>query len=261
MSKFNLIKNFLAHQISGKNEHSLHSPFVFDIYLKAIKNKGPKIHDIEKIRKSLLNSNTIIEVQDFGAGSINSGNKNKRSIKSIAGSALSTEKQCQLLFRLVDYMKPKSILELGTSLGISTLYLSKSAPEARIYTIEGCSNIAEVARTNFEQLNVTNIQGRIGNINDALPSLLNELEDSLDMVFFDGNHRKQATLNYFEQCLTKASEETVFVFDDIYWSKGMQEAWELIQNHERVMISIDLFDFGLAFFRTNQPKQHFKLRW
>jgi predicted O-methyltransferase YrrM len=82
----------------------------------------------------------------------------------------------------------------------------------------------------------------------------------LDLVFFDGNHQKVPTLDYFHHCLTKAHENSIFIFDDIHWSSEMDEAWQQIQGHEQVSLTIDLFQFGLVFFRKGIAKQHFTLR-
>ena len=165
-----------------------------------------------------------------------------------------------MLFRFACLMQPKNILELGTSLGITTLYLSFARSSGNIYTIEGCPNIAKIAQTNFKNAKATNIDSTVGNLDKKLPEILTKI-DSLDMVFFDANHTKEATLNYFYQCLEKANNNTVFIFDDIYWSEGMTEAWKEIYNNEKVTYSIDLFHLGMVFFNKEWIKSHFKVKF
>lgn len=207
----------------------------------------------------MLNDDTILQVNDLGAGSAVLKTKT-RKISSIARYSLKSAKYSQLLFRLVNHFQPQTILELGTSLGITTLYLAKATPQAKVLSIEGSEGIAERAKQNFKKLQVTNIQLITGNFDNVLQTQLKEL-NQLDFVFVDGNHRKAPTLRYFEQCLAYAHNDSVFVFDDIHWSDEMREAWALIKNHERVTLTIDLFFIGLVFFRKEQVKQHFILRF
>ncbi|MEM1137885.1 MAG: class I SAM-dependent methyltransferase, partial [Bacteroidota bacterium] len=153
----------------------------------------------------------------------------------------------------------KNVLELGTSLGINALYLTKACSNSNVISLEGCPNTLNIAKENFQKLNAK-VLTVIGEIGETLPKVLKEIE-KLEFVFFDANHKKQPTLNYFNTCLPHINEHTVFIFDDIYWSKEMGEAWEQITHHPNVTLSIDLFDLGLVFFRKNQPKQHFLLRF
>ena len=160
----------------------------------------------------------------------------------------------------MDNFQPETGLELGTSLGISSAYIAKANATSSFTTIVGCSEIAAIAKENFASLNIKNVQQIIGNFDDELPKYLNRTE-KLDFVFFDGNHRKEPTLNYFKQCLAKANDNSVFVFDDIYWSSEMKEAWTEIKKHERVTVTIDLFFLGIVFFRKEQARQDFILRF
>lgn len=197
-----------------------------------------------------------ISVTDFGAGVERSSG---RRINEIAKRSLKSPKEALLLYKIAHFFKPSTIVELGTSLGISTLYLSRACPDAKIFTFEGCGNILSVAEENFRQCSSENISSTPGNIDNTLPSWLNS-HQSVDMVFLDANHQYKPTLNYFSLCLEKAGPDSVFILDDIYWSSGMTRAWKEIQEHPAVTVSIDLFHFGLVFFRPNAPKQHFRLR-
>lgn len=219
--------------------------------------------DIEELRHRLLQDSTLVKVTDYGAGSQVDSHK-MRKIKSITRYSATSPFFCQVLFRIINLYKPTTLLELGTSMGISTLYQAAAVPNGRFITIEGCPHIAQLAQKNFDQLHAHNIQLLNGRFNEVLPTALQQL-GTLDYVFIDGNHREEPTLEYFEQCLQYSHENSVFVFDDIHWSEGMEAAWEKIKQHPAVTLTIDLFFCGVVFFRTAQrEREHFSLipaRW
>jgi predicted O-methyltransferase YrrM len=166
----------------------------------------------------------------------------------------------QLLYKLVRYFEPKTIIELGTSFGISTMYQALAANKGKLITIEGSKEIAEIAKHNFKRMGIVNTELINDSFGNALPLVLEGIE-KLDYVFFDGNHRKTSTINYFEQCLKKAHEDSVFVFDDIHWSKEMENAWEYIKKHNKVTVTLDLFFLGLVFFTKGTVRQHHEIRF
>ena len=262
-SPFQLAKKYLKYYITASNGkgHGVHSPFVFE-FIKNVLNDTTEYEcyePIEKVRKKLLINNEVIEVEDFGAGSTVIKTKS-RIVKSIAASSLKPKKYSQLLFRIVQYYKKANVLELGTSLGTTTAYLA-SGNAVDVTTMEGSKNIATIARNNFLQLALNNIEIIEGDFNNTLPSFLST-KKNIDFVFLDGNHRKVPTLNYFDQILSNSNEGTFFVFDDIHWSTEMEEAWETIKQHESVTITIDLFFIGIALLGKNfKEKQHFAIRF
>ena len=216
--------------------------------------------EIEKVRRVLLSNNTVIEVEDFGAGSTVLPFKQRR-IKDIAASSLKPKKFAQLLFRIAQYYQPKTIVELGTSLGTTTMYLASANIKSEIYTLEGAPAIAHLASENFKNAGLKNIKLTVGSFQKTLPDLLQKIEKA-DLLFVDGNHRKKATLDYFDLFLIKKEEESIFIFDDIHWSKEMEEAWSIIQAHPDVTLTIDLFFIGIVFFKKDfRIKQHFTIRF
>ncbi len=258
---------YLYFYIKAGDKHAVHSPFVYQLYTLVIqaRNEYYAFSELENLRQDLISDRTQLEITDFGAGSKIAKNKNssnKRSVSQIARYSVITPKKAQLLFRLVEYFKPKTILELGTSLGVSTLFMALAADNfaTQIITFEGCPQIAEKAKENFEELEQENIEIIVGNIDKTLPKTLCSLT-SLDFVFLDANHRYEPTLNYFNQILKKCHNDTIIILDDIHWSEGMEKAWKEIIKHEKVTVSIDLFQLGLIFLRKEQPKQHFDLRF
>jgi predicted O-methyltransferase YrrM len=258
---FNFIGDFLKHHLTAKSRHGTHSPFVYKLTDEVIYDfkSIPDYKSIETQRKKLFNDDSVITVTDLGAGSHLNKNKTKK-VKEIAKNALKSPALAQLIYRLAKDIQPQSVIELGTCLGITTAYLSKACPEAEVITIEGCPETAKVAYKNFQELDLENVELQVGNFDVLLPEVI-EHKDKLDFVYIDGNHRKDATLNYFNWCLPKVHEGSLLIFDDIYWSKGMKEAWEEIKNHPDVTVTIDLFWIGLVYFRKGQVKEHFKIKF
>jgi len=252
---------YLRFWLRSGNAHGLHSPFVFGLYTSVVRHTGPykAYAAVEARRQQLLSSPGSISVTDFGAGS-HTGAGRQRRVADIARTAAKPKKLAQLLFRLANYFRPATILELGTSLGLTTAYLAAADSRSRVVTFEGCPNVAAVARETFAALNLGNIEIVEGNLDHTLAPTLATLGAPVDFVFFDGNHRYEPTLRYFEQCLAHRTDESIFVFDDIHWSEDMERAWETIKAHPDVRLTVDLFYIGLVFFRKNQPKQHFWLR-
>ena len=251
---------YINHFFSSKHGgHGVHSPFVYS-FIKNVLEADGDFYDFKKIentRNNLLQNNNTITINDLGAGS-RKNKSNTRKINEIAKTSLKPANQARLLFRTANYFSPENIIELGTSLGISTLYLSSAVKNANIYTIEGDKKISNLAQKVFNTFKAKNIKLINGNFDKELPKLLKQ-GISPDFVYIDGNHTYDATIKYFNMLLPYVNSKSVIIFDDIYWSKSMYNAWKQITGNEKVNISIDLFWFGIIFFEKNTPKQHFKL--
>lgn len=254
------IKSYLKFLWHSKNEYAVHSPFVFDLMVKCVydKTRFPQYSILKNYRKSLLENQEIIDVTDFGAGS-RVFKSNKRKVSDIAKTAGIAPKRAELLFRLANYFKPENVLEIGTSLGLATSALSLGNPDARITTLEGCLETAGVAKKQFEKFGLKNIDLVVTEIEDYLKNGLLP-SATCDLVYFDGNHQKDATLRYVDWLLPTIANDTVWIFDDIHWSPQMEQAWETIQKNPKATVTIDTFQWGLVFFRKEQQKQHFVLR-
>ena len=252
------IKKYIQFWLKSKNQHGVHSPFVYDLITKCFYDKTdlPGYWNLLHYKKSLQENTTSIAVTDLGAGS-QVMKTQTRIVKHIASHAGSTEFRSKLLLRLVDYFKFENILELGTSLGIATYAMHLGNPDAKITSIEGCPNTTRFTRKNLIQNSASHISLLNGDFGAIIPLLE---RNKFDFIFIDGNHQKEATLHYFESLLKNSHQNTVFVFDDIYWSKGMTEAWETIKQHPKVTVSIDTFFWGFIFLRTELQKEHFTTR-
>jgi predicted O-methyltransferase YrrM len=238
----------------------VHSPFVFNIVTKCFydKKKYPEYCILKNYRNSLLQNKNTVEVTDFGAGS-RIFKSNTRVINQIVKNAGISPKRAELLYRITEYFKPETILEIGTSLGLATSALSLGNVKSKITTIEGCSNTLHVAQKQFEEFGFKNITS----INTEFSCYLKNYQLAIinyQLIHFDGNHSKEATLEYFELLLPTINNETVWIFDDIHWSPAMEAAWEVIKNHPKVTVTIDTFQWGIVFFRTQQLKEHFVIR-
>lgn len=263
-SSFQLVKKYINYYLRASNRtgHGMHSPFVFDFIQNVLNNKSnyqaPK--EIEELRQQLLSDQRVITIEDLGAGS-RTHSSNQRSVNQIARSTLKSKRLAQVLFRLVRHYQPQSIIELGTSLGITTSYISKANPNGHIITIEGNESIASLAKENFRKLNCDNIQLLQGNFDFLLPSAIRQLS-SIDLAFIDGNHRYEPTINYFHQLLSGSHNNSILVFDDIHWSPEMEKAWNEIKQHPSVQYTIDIFFLGFVFFREEfKVKQNFTIRF
>jgi predicted O-methyltransferase YrrM len=264
-NKFQLALKYIQYYITASNGkgHGIHSPFVFNFIINVLNDKRffYAFADIEYMRKQLLHSNDVIEVQDFGAGSSIMQQKTRR-IKNIAKWSLKPRKYAQLLFKMVNYYQPQTIVELGTSLGITTAYLASANRNAAVYSFEGADNIAQLAQQYFNESGLHNIQLIKGNFDNTLQPALQKIQNTIDFAFIDGNHRKEPTLRYFNQLLPYLHNNAIVVFDDIHWSKEMEEAWNTIKCLDCITCTIDLFFVGIAFISNNfKAKQHFVIRF
>ena len=254
---------YLLHLVRVRSKYRIHSPFVYDFfkYILDDQTQYPDYESIEKIRKDLLLRARFIKRVDLGARSIAFPYSQRFvRVRDIARKSSVSPKKGQFLYKLVKHYKPRTVIEIGTAFGISSMYMALGYRNSHIYTMEGCNDTLQIAKHNFSRLGLGNIKEIYGNFDKRLPEILNEVE-SVDLVFFDGNHKEGSTLRYFDECLSHIHNNTVFVFDDIYWSKGMKLAWENIRQHPSVKVSIDLFSVGVVFFRKELSKEDFILRF
>lgn len=269
-SKFQLSLRYLGYYFSASNGkgHGMHSPFVFEFISSVLNDKTiyPAYFEVEKLRTQLLQDQSEITIEDWGAGSVTS-KSNQRTVASIAKNAAKPAKYGQLLFRIIKYYQPQNMLELGTSLGITTAYLSLANPLASLVTLEGAHALVTLGRQNLASLDISNVEIIQGQFDENLPGVIKETKEakeysSVDFAFVDGNHRYEPTVKYFYQLLSVRNNQSIFVFDDIHWSREMEQAWDLIKNHPEVMCSIDLFFIGIVIFRKEfKEKQNFCIRF
>ncbi len=257
-----MARQYLNYWLHALDQHSLQSPFVYNLYTKVIHpdDRLPVFQEIELLRLGRKRDGRTIRVNtSLGAASLVSDNE-LRTISSIARHSLSAPRFSRLLYRLASFIQPRQIIELGTSLGINTLYLSAAVPHAQVITFEGCAATASLAADTFATWKFKNIQLVQGNIDKRLPEFL-ATTTTVDLVYVDANHRFEPTVRYFELLLNQMSSDGILIFDDIHWSAGMEAAWKAIKQSPRVSLTIDIFDAGLVFIKPMLTKQQYVLEY
>lgn len=262
-SPLTLAAKYIRYRLSANNGrgHGIHSPFVFEFVQKVLNDTTsfPEYERVEQLRAKLLADSTPVPMEDYGAGS--KAGAGSKSVAQIARVSAKSPKYARLLFRIARFYKPYYLLELGTSLGVSSAYLALAERKSVVVTGEGNYAVATMARSNFESLGLTNVRIITGNFNNTLPEMVSAIPH-IDFAFIDANHRKKPTITYFNELLTKISDSSVIIFDDVHWSREMEEAWSEIKDHPSVMLTIDLFFLGIIFFRPEfKVKQHFRIRF
>lgn len=258
MQTFFRLKSWLLHFLLEIDEYSIHSPFLFNFYNDCINKSRHESADakIESLRKSSIRDSTLINTGEWGS-SVEKGHRT-HSIGKIARSGI-TRVEFSLLYReIIRYFNFTTVFELGTSIGINTLYLADSSPQCSVYTFEGNPDLIRYAVKNFKEAAAPNIRIIEGDIGEQLPITIDSgLKPQF--VFFDANHRYEPTVKYFNMLNHARTRNAVFVFDDIHWSREMNRAWNDIRKHEDVKIDLDLFQAGIIIFGSRLPKLSAKL--
>jgi len=252
----NLFFEYIKYRWNAKGRHGTHSPFVYDFVDKCLKIEiDPRFKtERENLFKKLKIDSRKITIQDFGAGSKRLGAQ--RKISALYRTSSSKGKFGDLLYKVSKHYKPMRILEFGTSLGIGTIHLSKGNPEAKISTVEACTETRKEALKNFEKLDCKNILSYHSTFSDFLKS---QSEEIYDLVFIDGHHDGTALLAYLQTLEKFTHNDTIFILDDIRWSTSMFEAWKSIESSDEYHVTMDLFRMGIVLKRTQQEKEQFTI--
>ena len=253
-SLFQKVKAYLHFLRLSTNRHGVHSPFVYN-FIENVANYPYSDKAVEIERKKLTNDHSPITIKDFGMGE-----DRRSSLSKIAKKSLKKPKEAGLIARIVEYYNVRRVIELGSSLGITTAYIARSASSVKVKTIEGSEDILTIGRKIWKQLNLENIDSYNGEFDSILPKLF-PLENEKFLFFIDGNHHFSSTLNYFNMIKKECNKESIFIFDDIHWSEGMEKAWDTIKNDREVSLSIDLFELGIVFINPRLKKEHFNIRY
>jgi len=263
---FHRIWAFLRHSLTSWNTtgEGIHSPYLFELVRFVLRDRNAYycFEDIERRRELLLACEDALDVVDYGSQGSPEGRHVQRRVCDIAANHLESASVGQMLFRLVNWIgmhekRPLEVLELGTSLGITTAYLASADSRNRIVTLEGSAEVLKVAQGVWRALRLENITWREGNIDNTLYECARE---KLDVAYIDANHTYDATLRYAGYLLPRLTEKGILVLDDIHYSEEMENAWEALKNDPRVTTSMDLYHVGLLFVDPHYLKRHYKIR-
>jgi len=218
------------------------------------------IDRIEMLRSNLIKSSNLISIIDYGAGEpdskltasqMNQGRVVNSTVGEVCKLASKSYKWAFLLFKLIRKFRPNIAIEMGTAMGITTAYQAAALElnqQGKILTLEGSETLANLANENFKKLGLDNIGIVIGRFSDTLQDVLSK-NAPIDFVFVDGHHDKEATIGYFKQILPYLADKAVLVFDDISWSKGMEQAWRTIIMNNNIRAVLDLHVVGICLFQ------------
>lgn len=257
-----LASDYLQHVATSMNEHGAHSPFLFELLKDCIYNKydDPVFNKIESIRSTLRKDNTMLNVTDLGQGSTYDGLSSQRSVSFITRKFSKPPRLGRLLYRLTHHFKPASMLELGTSMGITAMYQAAGNKDGSLTTVEGCPATYTQALKNIGRSGISNIHAVNASFDDYIPAYIRE-HGHPQWAYVDGNHNYRSTVGYFEMLRNEDDQNQVLVFDDINWSDEMKKAWKYICEHERTTMTINLFFIGIVLFRKELSAQNFRVRF
>lgn len=260
-----MITYYLKYLFKSHNRHGLHSPFIYNLSEKVLNKRvnTSEIAIVKQYRNYLKHEKFELTVDDLGSGS-HVMNGNRRRIKDIYATSSTNRRMGEILHQIIQSYQCKNILEMGTSLGVGTAYIQnalKLEEKGQITTIEGSKELHDFTRSQFDHFFPNHkINFVRGGFDTVLPKLLETLPP-IDLAFVDGNHTYAATLHYFNLLTTNIHNESIIIFDDIHWSNEMKQAWQEIKQHPSVRCSIDLFRWGILFFREEMRKEDFTIRF
>ena len=259
-----MLLQYVRYLLRAKSRHSIHSPFVY-AFIEEILHDKIQYSDYQTVERQvarLKQNRNVLEIVDFGAG--NAKGKYRtcfRRVQEVAKVSGITKRHGRLLYRLVRHYQPATMLEMGTSLGISTMYQAKGNPNAQVTTVEGCASLAMIAQGSLDKTHCDNVTLKTAHFKTILPTLLNDLNKTLDYAFIDGDHTYDGIMHYFKLLKKHVGDNSILVFHDIHWSKDMDKAWNELKQDPEVSISIDLYFMGIVFFKKALSKQDFVLRY
>jgi predicted O-methyltransferase YrrM len=252
-SRIRIAWKYLKYYFGAASKHKVHSPFVYDFFVEVIgKTRASRNKGVEQERARLLRSKQVIDFKDYGKN----GNVFRKTVSEIAKKSLKKRAHARLITQTAKFYEAENILELGTSLGITTAYLA-GLKNTKVVTLEGDENVSQIAKGIWGQLGYENVISLVGDFDSNLDNIP---DVQYDMIFIDGNHKYEPTLRYFKELLKKSTEKTIFIFDDIHYGKGMENAWAEIKKMPEVTITLDLFFLGYVFIDPTLTKQDFILK-
>lgn len=256
IAKINFLRKglLLYRSIRYRKGFGVHSPFVFSLITKVIEEKCPYycFQEIELLRKQLLFGEKKITYPDRKCN----GRIKTRAIGSIVKHEAISPKEGALLFRLTNYFKSKHILQIGSNMGLSTLYLTSYAKGLSCIALEHIPEFAEISKQTISRKGRNKVDLRIGEYIKLLPQALNDLH-TVDLVFFNTQHETVDNQELFNECLKFVKNETLFIFEGINANNEMRSFWKNVCACPEVTVSLDLFSLGIAVFNKKLHKKNY----
>lgn len=183
--------------------YGVHSPFAFNLITQVIYESTPyyKYKDLAAEEKQLA------------------GQKDKCW-------KYESKKVKRLLFRLVNYVQPATVVDAGT-LAASALYL-KAGRERADYT--SASELSELF------------------LESGVP---------VDFLYLHDYRHPEFMEEVFRICAARTTDKSVFVIEGIRYSRRMRALWRRMQQDEGAGITFDLYDLGIIFFDKTKIKQDY----
>lgn len=222
-----MARSYLKYLLQRKTEFSVHSPFVFDFMKKVLYDRGTN-RDYEL----MLRISRLLDGKKF--------------------STRSRRKQARLLYRLVRYMEPETVLTFGRLSALNTSALALGNLQTKVY-LEQSPDFLETLNS-MGVVNVSLIR-HDGNEEEQFERL------NTGFVFYGLDDFGEDTWNNLEDGFGEVDEDTVLVFEGIHHSRHTEAAWEAIKASEGVTLSMDLYCIGIIFFREGIEKQDFVLKY
>ena len=253
--KWYQLKSYVNFIFSATNQHGVHSPFVYQLVTKCFYNRKnrPEYRKIGEYRKDVFQEKQQLHIQPNCSTFFKA---NTYKISKLAKIYAPSWKRSKFLTRLTNYLNCKSVLEIGTQMGIRTSCFA-SHKNCDVITIDNCEETQKIAREKLKKHHFSTIKFCLQEFTQQ--EILVD-QKKIDCIYIGNTRKKQSTLHLFEEALKKVHNDSVILIEGLHWSKDMNQAWKEIKENKQVSVTIDTFYLGLVFFRKEQAKEHFKIR-
>ena len=218
---------YLKYLLQRKTEFSVHSPFVYDFMKKVLYDHGSnRDYDL------MLRISRLLDGKKF--------------------PTRSRRKEARLLYRLVRFFEPETVLTFGQLSALNTSALALGNLQTKVY-LEQSPDFLET----LNSMGVVNVNLIRHNENKE-----EQFErENTGFVYYSFDDFGEDTWNNLEDGFGEVDEDTVLIFEGIHHSHRTEAAWEAIKANEDVTLSIDVYSIGMVFFREGIEKQDFVLKY
>lgn len=249
---FHYFKNYIKYLFCSRHwrGYGVHSPFAFELVTRVIEEDLPyyKYGLVERVRKSQKMSKRPLvvdgresQLRDLVAGNVDPA-------------------YAQLLFRLVNRYKARNVVETNMRTGIASMYLAAPDSKVKVTTFGNEKALNELALHYMKETGFRNVRVVQGTAEEKLQEVMGEL-DTLDLLFVNDCASGSDLDDRIGVCMPKTASQTIFVVEGIYANESMTASWKRLQADSRVRVTVDLFRYGLVFFKDNLQKEDYYVRF